>query len=183
MRAVDGFLQRLADHVAGITDPADAVTEAVATALEWLPKEKYIGLLMAPGGTSHVESVTSDVGLQFARDMVGRLDVDWAAAGYPAEHVDETRRASAAGDPVVRHRPGPSTAPRRGIARLLATVGGRRAGRYTTVSGSERLGWNSKEAPPLNFTTDTSPSSRAGVSRRTTCAVHSVEVPVSSTSR
>ena len=89
VRAVDGFLQRLADHVAGITDPADAVTEAVATALEWLPKEKYIGLLMAPGGTSHVESVTSDVGLQFARDMVGRLDVDWAAAGYPAEHVDE----------------------------------------------------------------------------------------------
>lgn len=59
VRAVDGFLQRLADHVAGITDPADAVTEAVATALEWLPKEKYIGLLMAPGGTSHVESVTS----------------------------------------------------------------------------------------------------------------------------
>ena len=39
VRAVDGFLQRLADHVAGITDPADAVTEAVATALEWLPKE------------------------------------------------------------------------------------------------------------------------------------------------
>ncbi|MEH3142246.1 MAG: helix-turn-helix domain containing protein [Mycobacterium kyogaense] len=82
VRAVDEFLHRLAVHVAGITDPADAVTEAVATALEWLPDEKYIGLLLVPGGTTHAESVTSDVALQFGRDMIGRLDVDWAASGY-----------------------------------------------------------------------------------------------------
>ena len=31
---------------AGITDPADAVAEAIATALEWLPKDKHIGLLI-----------------------------------------------------------------------------------------------------------------------------------------
>ncbi|MBX7448182.1 TetR/AcrR family transcriptional regulator [Mycolicibacterium sp. 3033] len=89
VRAVDGFLQRLAVHVAGLTDPAAAVTEAVATALEWLPKEKYIGLLMAPGGASHAESVTSDVGLRFARDMVGRLDVDWVSRGYGDDDLDE----------------------------------------------------------------------------------------------
>lgn len=89
VRAVDGFLERVAVHVAGVTDPAAAVTEAVATALEWLPKEKYIGLLMTPGGASHAESVTSDVGLQFARDMVGRLDVDWAALGYGDDDLDE----------------------------------------------------------------------------------------------
>ncbi|MEW5811157.1 MAG: TetR/AcrR family transcriptional regulator [Actinomycetota bacterium] len=89
VRAVDGFLQRLAVHVAGLTDPVDAVTEAIATALEWLPNEKYIGLLMVPGGTSHAESVTSDVALQFGRDMVGRLDVDWAARGYRDEDLDE----------------------------------------------------------------------------------------------
>jgi AcrR family transcriptional regulator len=89
VHAVDGFLERLAAHVAGITDPADAVTEAVATALEWLPREKYIGLLMVPGGAAHVESVTSDVALRFARDMVGRLDVDWAGAGYGDDDLDE----------------------------------------------------------------------------------------------
>ncbi|KWX65702.1 TetR/AcrR family transcriptional regulator [Mycobacterium sp. NAZ190054] len=81
VHAVDGFLERLAAHLAGITDPGEAVAEAVATALEWLPREKYIGLIMVPGGSSHVQSVTSDVALRFARDMVGRLDVDWAAAG------------------------------------------------------------------------------------------------------
>jgi AcrR family transcriptional regulator len=89
VHAVDGFLQRLAAHVAGVTDPADAVTEAVATALEWLPREKYIGLLMVPGGAAHVESVTSDVALRFARDMVGRLDVDWAGIGYRDDDLDD----------------------------------------------------------------------------------------------
>ena len=89
VHAVDGFLERLAAHVAGITDPADAVTEAVATALEWLPREKYIGLLMVPGGAAHVESVTSDVALRFARDMVGRLDVDWAGIGYGDDDLDD----------------------------------------------------------------------------------------------
>lgn len=89
VHAVDGFLERLAAHVAGLTDPADAVTEAVATALEWLPREKYIGLLMVPGGAAHVESVTSDVALRFARDMVGRLDVDWAGVGYGDDDLDD----------------------------------------------------------------------------------------------
>ncbi|MDY6995968.1 MAG: TetR/AcrR family transcriptional regulator [Actinomycetota bacterium] len=89
VHAVDGFLDRLTQHMAGITSPPDAVTEAVATALEWLPREKYIGLIMVPGGSKHVESVTSDMALKFARDMVGRLDVDWAAAGYRDSDLDE----------------------------------------------------------------------------------------------
>lgn len=79
---VDGFLDRLTAHLAGVTDPSEAVTEAVATALEWLPREKYIGLIMVPGGSTHIQSVTSDIALRFGRDMVCRLDVDWAAAGY-----------------------------------------------------------------------------------------------------
>ncbi|WP_348728041.1 TetR/AcrR family transcriptional regulator [uncultured Mycolicibacterium sp.] len=89
VHAVDGFLDRLTEHVAGLTSPPEAVTEAVATALEWLPREKYIGLIMVPGGSRHVESVTSDVALRFARDMVQRLDVDWAAAGYDVADIDE----------------------------------------------------------------------------------------------
>jgi len=89
VHAVDGFLDRMTAHLAGIHDPAQAVTEAVATALEWLPREKYIGLLMVPGGATHVESVTSDIALQFGRDMVQRLDVDWTAAGYGDADIDE----------------------------------------------------------------------------------------------
>lgn len=89
VHAVDGFLDRLTTHMTGIRNPADAVTEAVATALEWLPREKYIGLLMTPGGSAHIESVTSDIAQQFARDMVQRLDVAWAAEGYSETDLDE----------------------------------------------------------------------------------------------
>ena len=49
VHAADDFLDRLAEHLHGITDPVSAVTEAIATALEWLPKDKHIGLLVAPG--------------------------------------------------------------------------------------------------------------------------------------
>jgi AcrR family transcriptional regulator len=87
--AVD-FLDRLADHLKGITDPVDAVTEAVATALEWLPKDKHIGLLIVPGrADAYTESVTSDVALQFAYSMVRRFDVDWSAAGFSDDELND----------------------------------------------------------------------------------------------
>ena len=90
VHAASDFLERLATHLQGITDPADAVAEAIATALEWLPKDKHIGLLVAPGRPNmHVESVTSEVALQFANEMLRRFDVDWAALGYSDAVLDE----------------------------------------------------------------------------------------------
>jgi AcrR family transcriptional regulator len=90
VHAAGDFLDRLAAHLHGVTDPVDAVTEAIATALEWLPKDKHIGLLVAPGqANTHVESVTSEVALQFADQMVRRFDVDWAAAGFGDNDLSE----------------------------------------------------------------------------------------------
>jgi AcrR family transcriptional regulator len=88
--AAGDFLERLASHVAGVTDPADALSEAIATALEWLPKDKHLGLLLVPGRVNaHVESVTSEVALQFANEMVRRLDVDWTGLGFGNDDLDE----------------------------------------------------------------------------------------------
>ncbi|KUI37618.1 TetR family transcriptional regulator [Mycobacterium sp. IS-1496] len=90
VHAAAGFLDRLAEHVRGITEPADAVTEAIATALEWLPEDKHIGLLVTPGrADAHSESVTSDVALQFAKAMVRRFDVDWTGLGFSDHDLDE----------------------------------------------------------------------------------------------
>jgi AcrR family transcriptional regulator len=90
VHAASGFLDRLADHVHGVTEPVAAVTEAIATALEWLPKDKHIGLLVTPGrADAHSESVTSDVALQFANNMVRRFDVDWHGLGYTDDELDE----------------------------------------------------------------------------------------------
>jgi AcrR family transcriptional regulator len=90
VHAASGFLDRLAAHLQGITDPSEAVAEAVATALEWLPQDRHLGLLISPGRPSpHTESVTSDVALDFAHSMVRRFDVDWAGLGFTDAGLDE----------------------------------------------------------------------------------------------
>jgi AcrR family transcriptional regulator len=90
VQAADDFQERLAAHVQSLTDPVEVVTEAIATALEWLPKDKHIGLLVTPGAVSaHTESVTSDVALHFANSLLRRFDVDWAAASFSDDDLNE----------------------------------------------------------------------------------------------
>lgn len=90
VHAADIFLDRLADHVQGISDPVEAIAEGIATALEWLPQDKHIGLLIVPGrATAHTESVTSDVAMQFANSMLRRFDVDWTGLGFADDDLDE----------------------------------------------------------------------------------------------
>lgn len=90
VHAAADFQIRIADHLRGITDPVEAVAEAIATALEWLPKDKHIGLLIVPGrATAHTEGVTSDVALQFANALIRRFDVDWTGLGYSDDELDE----------------------------------------------------------------------------------------------
>ena len=90
VHSASGFLDRLTAHLQGITDPADAVAEGVAAALEWLPKDKHLGLLIEPGRPNpHSEAVTSDVALDFAHSMVRRFDVDWAGLGFTDHDLDE----------------------------------------------------------------------------------------------
>jgi AcrR family transcriptional regulator len=82
-RSAAEFLDRLAAHLTGTTDPAEAVTEGIATALEWLPNDKHIGLLLEwDRANAFATDVTSDVAVQFANSMLRRFDVDWAAAGF-----------------------------------------------------------------------------------------------------
>jgi len=82
-RAATDFLDRLADHLQGITDPQESVTEGIATALEWLPKDKHIGLLLMPGrANAFSQTVTSDEALLFANSMLRRFDVDWTGLGF-----------------------------------------------------------------------------------------------------
>jgi AcrR family transcriptional regulator len=90
VHAASGFQDRLAAHLRGITDPADAVAEAVATTLEWLPEDKHLGLLLMPGQPNpHTKSVTSDVAQDFAHSMLRQFDVDWAGLGFTDPELDE----------------------------------------------------------------------------------------------
>jgi AcrR family transcriptional regulator len=90
LNAATGHLERLADHLTGITDPAEAAVEGIAITLEWLPKDKHIGLLLGPdrAGAFSAE-VTSERAVQFARTMLGRFDVDWPGIGFTDDDLDE----------------------------------------------------------------------------------------------
>jgi AcrR family transcriptional regulator len=90
VHAASGFQDRLATHLRDITDPADAVAEALATTLEWLPDDKHLGLLLRPGRPNpHTESVTSDIAQDFARSMLRQFDVDWVGLGFTDSELDE----------------------------------------------------------------------------------------------
>nr|MDT0524557.1 TetR/AcrR family transcriptional regulator [Streptomyces sp. DSM 41633] len=90
VHAASDFLDRVAAHLQGVTDPVEAAAEGIAIALEWLPEDKHIGLLIAPGrADAHTESVTSDVAVDFARALLRKFDVDWAGLGYTDAELDE----------------------------------------------------------------------------------------------
>ncbi|MEB4209561.1 TetR/AcrR family transcriptional regulator [Mycobacterium sp. 94-17] len=90
MDSASGFLDRLAKHLLGIGDPADAVVEAMATTLEWLPEDRYVRLLLTADRTgSFTASVTSDKSIALAHSMMNRFDVDWEQHGFSQNDLDE----------------------------------------------------------------------------------------------
>lgn len=90
LSSVDGFLDRLAAQLGSITDPTEAVVEGIAYTFEQLARDKYLGLVFQPGKASaFTAGVTSDVAISFGRTILQRFDVDWAAAGFAENKLDE----------------------------------------------------------------------------------------------
>lgn len=88
--SVASFLDRLADRLGSITDPTEAVVEGLAYTLEQLPHDKYLSLVLQPGKASaFTAGVTSDLAIGFGKSILARFDVDWAAAGFPGDTLDE----------------------------------------------------------------------------------------------
>lgn len=87
---VGPFLNGLARHVRHIHEPAEAVVEGIAHTLERLPDERYMSLLLTPGKASAFSAgVTSDEALTFGRAIVQRFNVDWDAAGFAGDNLDQ----------------------------------------------------------------------------------------------
>ncbi|QFG27366.1 TetR/AcrR family transcriptional regulator [Actinomadura sp. WMMB 499] len=89
-RAAGPFLDRLTAHVAGLTDPADILAEAFTHALHTLPDDPHLGILLAGGHTATITgNITSPEALDFARAILHRFPIDWAARGYTPHDLDE----------------------------------------------------------------------------------------------
>lgn len=90
MRSADGFLDHLAAHLKGITDPVLAVTESFAFAVEQLAADNQLEVVLnrrSRGG--QVVSIVSDTALAFGRSMLHRFDIDWEQHGFDEAGLDE----------------------------------------------------------------------------------------------
>lgn len=81
--SVDGFLDRLTEAVQGITDAAEAMTEAVLFTLEEISRTPHLGILLSePYRATHSPSLASEEAQAFGMRMISRFDVDWKKYGY-----------------------------------------------------------------------------------------------------
>jgi AcrR family transcriptional regulator len=88
--AVEGFIDELAEHLQTIDDPADWFVEALASAIERVPRRPYLTLLLDAGRTEpFTRGITSTEAMAVGREMVKRSSVDWAAHDYEVSDLDE----------------------------------------------------------------------------------------------
>jgi len=90
MRAVNGFIDQVAEHVRGINDPVTAVVECVSFGVENLTGDPQLESLLTsrPEGEA-VTSLTSDTAIAFCLSVFHRLDVDWRLHGFDTTALDE----------------------------------------------------------------------------------------------
>ena len=90
MGSVDAFLDRLADSVRGIHDPAEALTEGTLFTLAEVARTPHLGILLSESYPhNHTEDLTSDEARAIGMRMIDRFDVDWAAHGYDEASLEE----------------------------------------------------------------------------------------------
>ena len=90
LRSADGFLDQMANRLAGETNPVAALTGGLAFTIETLGADNQLELLLrGHSADAHSLSLTSDTALSFARAMLHRVGVDWARYGFDDAALDE----------------------------------------------------------------------------------------------
>jgi AcrR family transcriptional regulator len=88
--SVESFLDELTRLLAPITRPDDWVVETLAMAIEQLPTKHYVIVLLSAGRPMpFTHGVTSEVSMEFGRALARQSAIDWAAAGYDDQRLDE----------------------------------------------------------------------------------------------
>jgi hypothetical protein len=89
-RLIDELGPGIESFPTGAAEPDEVVTEAVARVLAQLPHERYLWVMLTSGRASlFSRGVTSPMSLNFGREIVERLPVDWARHGVDAADLAE----------------------------------------------------------------------------------------------
>ena len=90
MASVDGFLDRLARHVGGLTDPVEALIEGVVYTLAEVRRTPQLGIVLSSTYSNpQPESLTSDEARGLGLTMIRRFDVEWERHGYDDDSLAE----------------------------------------------------------------------------------------------
>ena len=83
MRAVDGFIDQIAERVRGFNDPVTAIVESVSFGIENLSGDPQLeNLLTRRQEGEAVTSLSSDTAITFCLSVFHRFDVDWELHGF-----------------------------------------------------------------------------------------------------
>lgn len=83
------FIEQLAAHLEGLTDPVEALVESLSFTLEWLPDDKPVQLMLASDFGKTSTNVTSELAKQFGHGILAGLDVDWSALGLDDAGIND----------------------------------------------------------------------------------------------
>jgi AcrR family transcriptional regulator len=124
MRAVNGFIDQVAQHASGLSDPVTALVECLSYGIENLSGDPQLeSVLTRRDEAEAVTSLTSDTAIAFCLSVFHRLDVDWKLHGFDTTALGElaemTLRTvqSLLTDPGQEPRKGPAL--RRFLSRWL----------------------------------------------------------------
>jgi AcrR family transcriptional regulator len=83
MRAVDGFIDQIAERVRGFNDPVTAIVESVSFGIENLAGDPQLeNLLTRRQEGEAVTSLSSDTAITLCLSVFHRFDVDWELHGF-----------------------------------------------------------------------------------------------------
>lgn len=90
LEGTQAFLSRLSRRLRSVTDPGEALVEAVAYTIGQIPHEPYLRLLLdTGGGNSLLRGVTSDTARAIGRTLLDQTAVDWDASGIGPDQRNE----------------------------------------------------------------------------------------------
>jgi AcrR family transcriptional regulator len=115
MRAVNGFIDQVLDHVGDNQDPVSAVVEIISFAVENLTGDPQLESLLAkPIGGEAATSLASDTAITFCLSAFHRLNVDWKLHGFDTTALRELAEMTLRTVQSLLTDPGQT--PRKGLA-------------------------------------------------------------------
>ena len=86
---LDDFVERMVTHLSTFSTPADVAIESIVFALQAIPEDSSIGLLLQAGETEVFgREVTSSMAISVGADILRRIPVDWSDIGVRDDELD-----------------------------------------------------------------------------------------------